>query len=80
MVRSRARDHVRRVDEASARTGVLVMQAWLEEESETGLRVRITSRLDVASREEVVVLASVPDRVCTVVRDWLESFTSDSRR
>jgi len=54
--------------------GVLVMQAWLEEESETGLRVRITSRLDITSQEEVVVVAAVPERVYRVVREWLESF------
>ena len=53
------------------------MQAWLEEESETGLRVRITSRLDITSRDEVVVVAAVPERVYTVVREWLESFIDE---
>jgi hypothetical protein len=58
------------------RTGVLVVRAWLEDATETGLRVRITQTLDVSRHGENVIVAARRDDVYAAVRSWLEAFTA----
>jgi hypothetical protein len=60
------------------RTGVLVVRAWLEEESaEKPLRARITSTLDVsAPRAPDTIGAASEKEVVNAVRAWLRAFVS----
>lgn len=52
-----------------------MLRAWLEAESPTPLRVRITrvQDLNAPSAETVVLTASSLEQTCDVVRDWLDS-------
>jgi hypothetical protein len=42
------------------RTAVLVLRAWLEDATGTGLRLRITQTLDVSRHGETVIVAGPP--------------------
>jgi hypothetical protein len=60
------------------RTGVLVIRAWLEEDSSRELRVRVIRTLDVDDphpREVVSMLARVED-VAALVGTWLTEFVN----
>jgi hypothetical protein len=59
---------------SAERTGVLVIRAWIEENGETRLRVRITRTLDVGRREEISTVAATPEEVTGAVAEWLDSF------
>jgi hypothetical protein len=54
------------------RTGVLVLRAWVEANSDNGLRVRITRTTPGGTTEAVISAAATVDDVCTIVRSWLE--------
>jgi hypothetical protein len=58
------------------RVGVLVVRVWIEGDSETSLRARITRTLDILSGEEEVATTSSVDEVLTRVRLWLEEFVA----
>ncbi len=58
------------------RVGVLAIRAWVEGPLPEGLRVRVTSRLDVSSPEEVVILAADRDAALSAVQAWLDAFVS----
>ncbi len=58
------------------RTSVLIVRAWIERETEAGLRARITYTLDLSTRDEVVIAVATPKEVYTAVRAWLEAFTA----
>ena len=60
---------------ASERTAVLVIRAWLEDDTATPLRARITSTLDasVYAPTETVVAASEKE-IVKAVRAWLRAF------
>jgi hypothetical protein len=55
------------------RTGVLVISVWLEP-GEEGLRARITRTVDITARDEIATVATTPDEIARVVRDWLDAF------
>ena len=59
------------------RVGVLALRAWAEGPLPAGLRVRITSRLDVSSTEDVVTMAGDTETVIATVREWLDTFISE---
>jgi hypothetical protein len=58
------------------RVGVLALRAWADGPLPEGLRVRITSRLDVSSPDDVVTMAADPETVISTVREWLDTFIS----
>jgi hypothetical protein len=58
--------------EATERTGVLVLRAWIEGDPSTGLRARITQAADNAAPEYLVATAATVEDVCAGVRAWLE--------
>ena len=58
------------------RVGVLALRAWAEGPLPEGLRVRITSRLDVSSVDDVVTTAVDPETIIAAVREWLDAFVS----
>jgi hypothetical protein len=60
----------------TGRTGVLVIRAWQEDNSETGLRIRITQILDISHPSETVTLATTSDEAEAAVHSWLEAFTA----
>jgi hypothetical protein len=70
------------VDETAAgpndetRVGVLALRAWAYGPLPEGLRVRITSRLDLSSGDDVVTMAGDIETVIAAVREWLETFVS----
>jgi hypothetical protein len=61
---------------AERRTGMLIVRAWLEQDSGKQLRTRITQSLDVSRRGEIVSSAATVDDVCNTIRAWLEEFIS----
>jgi hypothetical protein len=58
------------------RVGVLALRAWVEGPLPEGLRVRITSRLDLLSADDVMTMAVDAETVITTVREWLDTFVS----
>ena len=60
----------------TGRTGVLVMRAWLEDSSDTGLRVRITQVFDISQRGEIVAIVGTRDEAEMAVRSWLDAFSA----
>lgn len=59
--------------EASERSAVLVVRAWIEGDPSIGLRVRVTEAVDNAAPEYLVTTAANIDDVCAGIRSWLES-------
>jgi hypothetical protein len=70
------------VDETAAgpkdeiRVGMLALRAWAEGPLPEGLRIRITSRLDLSSADDVVTMAVDTETVMATVREWLDAFMS----
>ena len=58
------------------RVGVLALRAWAEGPLPEGLRIRITSRLDLSSADDVVTMAVDTETVMATVREWLDAFMS----
>lgn len=56
------------------RIAVLVIRVWLEKNSASGLRARITRTADVATHDEIVTAAATVDEILAVVRTWLDTF------
>jgi len=62
-------------------TGVLVLRVWREPDLPGTLRVRVTTRLDVASAAESTETYDVKnggDEVCASVREFLLTFSTRS--
>ena len=55
-------------------TGVLVLRAWLEGDSEDSLRIRIVGRADVERDAEEEMTAATVDEAARQVRAWLHRF------
>ena len=62
------------VEQANERTGVLVLRAWADSFTEAGFRARVTSRLDVESREDDIHTTASVEGVLEIVREWLREF------
>ena len=58
------------------RVGMLALRAWAEGPLPEGLRIRITSRLDLSSADDVVTMAVDTETVMATVREWLDAFMS----
>jgi hypothetical protein len=65
------------VDETSSEpAGLLVIRIWIEGTRAHGFRARITSTVDLESREEFVTVAGSPEAVHDAVDAWLSAFLS----
>jgi hypothetical protein len=62
------------------RVGVLVIRIWMEHDSGSSLRARITRTLDISARDDVVTAATTDDEICAEVRAWLRAFSEISPR
>jgi hypothetical protein len=62
------------------RTGVFVARAWLEEEPEVRLRVRIMHSAALGTGEQQVRIVATPDEVVAAVREWLDAFVRGDAR
>jgi hypothetical protein len=62
------------------RVGILVIRVWVEKNSVSGLRARITRTVDIATHDEVVTAAATVDEICAEVRSWLHEFHTTSPR
>jgi hypothetical protein len=58
------------------RTAVLVVRAWREDETLTGLRARVTAVRDVVTGESVITTCATVEDICQAVRAWLDEFTA----
>lgn len=60
--------------EGTERAGALVVRAWVEPafDPPEGLRARITSSVDLASRDETVLVVASRIEILDAVDDWLE--------
>jgi hypothetical protein len=56
------------------RTGVLLLRVWADE-TDRGLRARITKVLDISTADEHVVIAGSVEEIERAVRDWLTEFS-----
>ena len=57
-------------------TALLVVRAWIEGSPETGFRARVTTSLDLDTREQTITAAGSVDAVMAAVRRWLDEFTA----
>ena len=65
------------MDETSSEpAGLLVIRIWIEGTRAQGFRARITSTVDLESREEFVTVAGTPEAVHDAVDAWLSAFLS----
>lgn len=55
------------------RAAVLIIRAWMESDSGSEVRARLTSRPDVTSKEGSVSAAAGVDEICAAVRAWLDA-------
>jgi hypothetical protein len=62
---------------SSQRTGVLVLRLWLEQ-TDHGLRARITEVADLEEREEVSHVAADPGEIFRIVRAFVHRFIRDA--
>jgi hypothetical protein len=60
------------------RTGVFVLRAWADSFTEDGFRARVTSRLDVESREDDIRTTATVEGVLEIVREWLQAFRAQA--
>ena len=59
---------------ASYRTGLLIIRAWLEEESEKPLRADVRSTADVSKGFDSARTVTDADAVAAIVQTWLAQF------
>jgi hypothetical protein len=62
---------------ADDRAGVLVLRAWIEDDDEHPLRVRITRTVRGRVTEPCTSASATIDGVSAVVRAWLEELLAD---
>lgn len=58
------------------RSGVLVIRAWIEPATGS-LRARISRVSGLIGRERTVTSSSSADEILNIVRDWLDTISSD---
>jgi hypothetical protein len=59
------------------RAGVLILRAWVEDDDEHRLRVRITRTAQDFVTEPITSASVSIEGICMVVRDWLEHLVDD---
>jgi hypothetical protein len=57
------------------KAGLLVIRIWVEHSAPLELRARLTSTLDLSSRDELVTTAGSVKEIEDLVRTWLEAFS-----
>jgi len=58
------------------RTGILIVRLWIEADASAGFRARITQTTDSRSSHQAMATAGTPEEIYTVVRTWVEQFTT----
>ena len=59
------------------RSGVLVVRAWVEGGTPSGLRARITQSRDLTSAEQLVTTTAHVEEILATIRAWLDALLSD---
>jgi hypothetical protein len=59
------------------RTGVLILRAWVEDDHEHPLRVRITRTARDRATEPITCASVTIEEICMVVQAWLEHLVDD---
>jgi hypothetical protein len=59
------------------RSGVLVVRAWVEGGTSSGLRARITQSRDLTSTEQIMTTTATVEEILATVRTWLDALLSD---
>lgn len=54
--------------------GAFVARAWIEDELGGGLRIRITTKVDVGADAEETFVVDRAEEACDVLNDWIERF------
>jgi hypothetical protein len=57
-----------------ARTGILIVRAWIEGNANGGFRARITQTNDSIGSEQSMTTAGNPEDVYAAVQTWVETF------
>ena len=58
------------------RSGVLVVRLWIEGNSPTELRARITASAGAGLADQPVAIEVTPEAISTAVRSWLQGFVA----
>jgi hypothetical protein len=67
-------------DMAAPSTGVLIIRAWIEQDSAQPLRAHIRCTTDISSGTERSMTLARVDAVCQAVQEWLEEMLADPTR
>ncbi len=59
------------------RTGLLIIRAWVEEESAEPLRIHLRSTTNIAAGLDPPMHLASGDRVAEIVRNWLAAIVED---
>lgn len=62
--------------EATERSGVLVVRAWVEGSAPAGLRARITHSYDLTRNEQTMTTTATVEGVIAAVQAWLDALLS----
>jgi hypothetical protein len=62
--------------EATERSGVLIVRAWVEDGRVPTLRARITRSHDLTRTEQIVTTTAEVDDIVSTVQDWLNALLS----
>jgi hypothetical protein len=60
--------------------GTLIIRAWLEDRSDSALRIRMVGRLDLDLDDQDTAAAATIEEVLAYVRAWLERFAASGDR
>jgi hypothetical protein len=66
-----------RMSTGEERTGVLILRAWVEDDDEHPLRVRITRTARDRVTEPITSASVTIEGICMVVQAWLEHLVND---
>jgi hypothetical protein len=72
-----AHDDTVHMSTGEERTGVLILRAWVEDDDEHPLRVRIMRTARDRVTEPITSASVTIEGICTVVQDWLEHLVDD---
>jgi hypothetical protein len=61
---------------SAGREGVLVLRAWLEDNGDSTLRIRLVGRLALDLDEEDTAAVATIEEALVYVRAWLETFAA----
>jgi hypothetical protein len=68
-----------RMSTGEERTGILILRAWVEDDDEHPLRVRITRMARDRVAEPITSASVTIEGICTLVQDWLEHLVDERK-